>query len=146
MFNAVFNYQSGQDSVLYVKSEDYASCNTGSPYEKFSDGHTVYKLNQSGPHFFISGNKDHCLKNEKVTVIVMADRSNRNSSNTNQTTTAPPPSPQSSPPSPPPETNETPSPASEPPPHPNGAASLFVSFAGSVGTFMASVLILSKYV
>ncbi|XP_061364966.1 early nodulin-like protein 9 [Gastrolobium bilobum] len=150
----VFNYQSGQDSVLSVKSEDYASCNTGSPYAKFSDGHTVFKLNQSGPHFFISGNKDNCLKNEKLTVIVLADRSNRNSSNTNQTSPASPPSPQSSSPSPAPsgqegqsppmESNPTPAPVSEPPPHtPNDAASVFVSFTSSVGTFMASVLVLS---
>lgn len=154
----VFNYQSGKDSVLYVKSEDYASCNTGSPVAKFSDGHTVFKLNQSGPHFFISGNKDNCLKNEKVTVIVLSDRSNNNSSNTNQTSNATPPSPQSSPPSPapsnqegqspPPDTNQTPPPtATSDHDHPprNGAASNFVSLAGSVGTFMASALILSKY-
>ncbi|CAJ2650459.1 early nodulin-like protein 2-like [Trifolium pratense] len=158
----VFNYQSGKDSVLYVKSEDYASCNTGSPNAKFSDGHTVFKLNQSGPHFFISGNKDNCLKNEKVTIIVLSDRSNsNNSSNTNQTSNASPPSPQSSssPPSPapskqegqspPPDTNQTPPPTTasdrDHPPH-NGAASVFVSLAGSIGTFMVSVLILSKYV
>ena len=146
----VFNYQSGQDSVLYVKSEDYASCNTNSPYAKYSDGHTVIKLNQSGPHFFISGNKDNCNKNEKLTVIVLADRNK----NTNQTTTASPPSPQtSSSPSAAPtgqdqgqsptsDTNQTPSPVSEPPP-PNAAASAFVSLAGSVGAFMASVLVLS---
>lgn len=150
MFIAVFNYQSGQDSVLYVKSEDYASCNTNSPYAKYSDGHTVIKLNQSGPHFFISGNKDNCNKNEKLTVIVLADRNK----NTNQTTTASPPSPQtSSSPSAAPtgqdqgqsptsDTNQTPSPVSEPPP-PNAAASAFVSLAGSVGAFMASVLVLS---
>lgn len=148
----MFNYQSGQDSVFNVKSEDYGSCNTGSPYAKFSDGHTVFKLDQSGPYFFISGNKDNCLKNEKLTVIVLADRNNHSSSNTNQTSNASAPSPQSSAPSPaplgqspPPGTNQTPSPSNEPPP-PNGAASAFVSFAGSAGTLMASVLILSKYV
>ncbi|KAK7262638.1 hypothetical protein RJT34_30213 [Clitoria ternatea] len=144
----VFNYQSGQDSVLYVKSEDYASCNTDSPYAKYSDGHTVIKLNKSGPHFFISGNKDNCNKNEKISVIVLADRSNR----TNQTTNGSPPSPQPSSPSPAPtqqqgqsptsDTNQTPSPVSEHPP-PNAASSAFVSFAGSVGAFMASALILS---
>ncbi|KAK8464177.1 hypothetical protein PHAVU_011G139300 [Phaseolus vulgaris] len=144
----VFNYQSGQDSVLNVKSEDYASCNTDSPYAKFSDGHTVFKLNQSGPHFFISGSKDNCLKNEKLTVIVLAERSK----NTNQTTNASPPSPQSSSSSPSPtgqegqsptsDTNQTPSPVSEPPP-PSAAASAFVSLAASAGAFMASVLVLS---
>ncbi|KAF7822876.1 Early nodulin-like protein 1 [Senna tora] len=50
----VFNYQSGQDSVLQVKSEDYGNCNTNAPIAKFSDGHTVIKFSQSGSHFFIS--------------------------------------------------------------------------------------------
>ncbi|XP_027343570.1 early nodulin-like protein 3 [Abrus precatorius] len=88
----VFNYPSGQDSVIQVTSQDYGSCNTDAYSEKFSDGHTVIKLNQSGPHFFISGNKNNCLKNEKLVVIVLSDRNNRNS-NTNQTNTASSPSP-----------------------------------------------------
>lgn len=180
---AVFNYQSGQDSVLQVSSEDFASCNTDAHSEKFSDGHTVIKLNQSGPHFFISGNKNNCLKNEKLVVIVLADRGKGNS-NTNQTgTVSPSPSPSPlptlstvsttpsaapaqqgvlSPPtptgtvgtpapaqqqttSPPPGTvvtNPTPAPVSEPPP-PNAASSILVSIVGSVGAFMASVLVLS---
>ncbi|CAL0333818.1 unnamed protein product [Lupinus luteus] len=145
----VFNYQSGQDSVLYVKSEDYDNCNTDSPYAKFSDGHTIIKLNHSGPHFFISGNKDNCLKNEKVTVIVLADRNNHNSSNTtNQTSNASPPSPtpnnqegQSPPPSGTVESNPSPAPVYEPPP-PNDAASIFINYAASIGTFMASLLLL----
>lgn len=90
----VFNYPSGQDSVIQVSSQDYASCNTDAYSQKFSDGHTVINLNQSGPHFFISGNKNSCLKNEKLVVIVLADRNNKN---TNQTS---PPSPSSPAPSP----------------------------------------------
>ncbi|KAE9592967.1 hypothetical protein Lal_00029237 [Lupinus albus] len=141
----VFNYQPGQDSVLYVKSEDYGNCNSDSPYAKFYDGHTVIKLNQSGPHYFISGNKDNCLKNEKVTVIVLADRNNHNPSNTNQTNNVSPPSPQSSyapPPSGTVESNPSPAPVYEPPP-PNAAASIFINYAASIGTFMASLLLLS---
>lgn len=114
--NAVFNYQSGQDSVLEVKGEDYANCNTNSPISKFSDGHTVFKFNHSGHHFFISGNKDNCLKNEKLVIIVLANRNNNNQkSNTTQqaTTPSPSPSPSISPVSPP-----SPSPASASPPAP----------------------------
>ncbi|KAK2350956.1 early nodulin protein [Trifolium repens] len=87
----VFNYQSGKDSIIQVNSQqDYESCNTDAASSaKASDGHTVIKLNKSGPHYFISGNKNNCLKNEKLLVIVLADRTNN--SNTNQTT--PPPSP-----------------------------------------------------
>ncbi|CAJ2660019.1 unnamed protein product [Trifolium pratense] len=90
----VFNYQSGQDSIIQVNSQqDYENCNTDAPSSaKSSDGHTVIKLNKSGPHYFISGNKNNCLKNEKLLVIVLADRTNKNS-NTNQTTTPPSPSP-----------------------------------------------------
>ncbi|CAJ1956772.1 unnamed protein product [Sphenostylis stenocarpa] len=170
----VFNYPSGHDSVIQVSSQDYASCNTDAYNEKFSDGHTVIKLNQSGPHYFISGNKNNCLKNEKLVVIVLADRNNKYT-NTSQTSPSPSPSqlttqslapsptpsqqqvpspkaapPQqeaASPPSPP--SNQTPAPApvsDQPtppsPPH-NAASSILVSFAGSVGAFMASVLVFS---
>lgn len=170
---AVFNYPSGQDSVIQVSSDDYAKCNTDAYSQKFSDGHTIIKLNQSGPHYFISGNKNNCLKNEKLVVIVLADRNNRNT-NTNQTNTAspspspsviteslvpsPPPSqqqvpspvappPQQEAPSPPsPVANPTPAPVSDqspPSPKSNAASSMLVSFAGSVGAFMASVLVFS---
>ncbi|KAL2331589.1 hypothetical protein Fmac_019170 [Flemingia macrophylla] len=86
----VFNYPSGQDSVIQVNSQDYDNCNTDAYSQKFSDGHTMVKLNQSGPHYFISGNKNNCLKNEKLVVIVLANRNNRN---TNTTSPSPSPSP-----------------------------------------------------
>ncbi|XP_054816745.1 early nodulin-like protein 3 [Prosopis cineraria] len=139
----VFNYQSGQDSVLQVKSEDYANCNTNSPIVKYSDGHTVVKFNQSGAHYFISGKRENCLKNEKITVIVLADRSGRS----NTTTTSPPPSPSSPSPSPtgqqtqsppPSASTPTPSPASDHTPSHNAASPLFLSFAGSVAALVAS--------
>jgi len=172
---AVFNYPSGKDSVIQVSSQDYDSCNTDAYTEKFSDGHTVIKLNQSGHHYFISGNKNNCLKNEKLELIVMADRNTKNT-NTNQTSPSPSPSqftteslapspapsqqqvpppvaappPQqeaASPPSPP--SNQSPAPApvsdqpSPPSPPHNTASSILVSFAGSVGAFIASVLVFS---
>uniref|UniRef100_A0A5B7BMB8 Putative early nodulin-like protein 1 n=1 Tax=Davidia involucrata TaxID=16924 RepID=A0A5B7BMB8_DAVIN len=89
----LFVYPADGDSVLHVKKEAYTNCNTATCMEKFSDGHTVFKLDKSGPYYFISGVKDHCLKNEKLVVVVLADRSNQ-SSNTNQTSAASPsPSP-----------------------------------------------------
>ncbi|CAL0322708.1 unnamed protein product [Lupinus luteus] len=88
----VFNYPSGQDSVLQVNSKDFGNCNTNVYSKKFSDGHTIIKLDQSGAHYFISGNKNNCLKNEKLVVVVLAERSNKNS-NTNQTITTDSPSP-----------------------------------------------------
>lgn len=170
---AVFNYPSGQDSVIQVSSQDYASCNTDAYSQKFSDGHTVINLNQSGPHFFISGNKNSCLKNEKLVVIVLADRNNKNTNQTSppspsspapspslltqslaplpapsQQQVPPPPSPVAAPPqqeAPSPATsNPTPAPVSDQPspPH-NDASSILFNFAGSVGAFIASVLVFS---
>ncbi|XP_068312126.1 early nodulin-like protein 9 [Pyrus communis] len=136
----VFNYSPGQDSVLRVTQDDYNNCNTDSPSaEKYSDGHTAFKFNQSGPFYFISGNKDNCLKNEKVLVIVLADRSNRNAtppspSNSTDMTPSPAPSGEASPP-------PTPAPETSPPP-PNAASSIFMSFVGSVGAFAASSTLL----
>ncbi|XP_028761807.1 early nodulin-like protein 3 [Neltuma alba] len=144
----VFNYKSGQDSVLQVKREDYANCNTNSPIRKYSEGHTVIKFNQSGAHYFISGKRENCLKNEKVTVIVLADRSSRS----NATTTSPAPSPSAAAPaptgqqtqSPPPApSSPTPSPASDHTPSHNAASPISLSFAGTVAAFVASATLFS---
>ncbi|XP_050247056.1 early nodulin-like protein 1 [Quercus robur] len=146
----LFNYQPDQDSVLQVNQDSYNNCNTDSYQQKYTDGHTVVQLPQSGPFYFISGNKDNCQKNEKMVVIVLADRSN-SSQNTN-TTTSPPPSgstditPSPAPageesPSPPPTGEETPAPVSEtPPPPPSGASSIFISSVTTLGAFTASSL------
>uniref|UniRef100_A0A0A0LBI2 Phytocyanin domain-containing protein n=1 Tax=Cucumis sativus TaxID=3659 RepID=A0A0A0LBI2_CUCSA len=105
----VFNYDGGQDSVLQVTQDDYTNCNIQSPIKQYSGGHSVFQFDKSGPYYFISGNKDNCLRNEKLVVIVLADRSN---SNSNQTTTSPISAPSPSPsPSPPNSTEPTPSPA-----------------------------------
>ncbi|KAG8365048.1 hypothetical protein BUALT_Bualt18G0062500 [Buddleja alternifolia] len=87
----LFVYAADKDSVLHVTKDDYTNCNTAAPLEKFTDGHTVIKFNESGPHYFISGVADKCQKNEKVHVIVMADRNKAPAE-------VPPPSKESSPP------------------------------------------------
>ena len=128
---AVFVYQPNQDSVLQVTRDAYDSCNTDAPTAKFADGKTSFALTHSGPYYFISGNKNNCQKNQKLVVIVMADR------NGNTTTSSPPlPSPApapsvESPPSPPPMTGpfETPAPTPTPTQEtPNSAASPSSSF------------------
>ncbi|KAI3702961.1 hypothetical protein L6452_28715 [Arctium lappa] len=146
----VFNYEANKDSVVQVSETDYKNCSTASPIAKYSDGHTAIKLTQSGPHFFISGIVDHCKNNEKVMIIVMADRSNR-SSDAPSAAPSPPPSAAPSPPpaseeypSPPPapstpDTDLTPAPAPSdehpPPPTPNGASLTVTNFLCSVGAF-----------
>ncbi|XP_009606907.1 early nodulin-like protein 9 [Nicotiana tabacum] len=147
-----FNYPADKDSVLLVNKADYDNCNTASPIEKYSDGHSVVKFNQSGPFYFISGVHDNCVKNEKLHAVVMADRSNRN-----QTAASPPPSPSADevPPSPAPSGEEAPSPptgsveinptaapSQESSPPKNGASSIAVSFVGSTTAFIGSLFLL----
>lgn len=60
---------------------------------KYTDGHTVFSLDHSGPYHFISGTKGNCQKNEKLVVVVLADRTNRSS--TTNVTNAPSPAPSS---------------------------------------------------
>ncbi|KAL8127260.1 early nodulin-like protein 9 [Apium graveolens] len=131
----VFNYAADQDSVLYVTKDDYTNCNTENPIKKFTDGHTVYKFTQSGPHYFISGNEEHCHKNEKLVVVVLADRSNKKGNS---------PPPAESNPSPPPTSDASPDTPSDNHSHKNGAAGLssVISFLSSVGALLGSSLML----
>ncbi|KAL2483630.1 early nodulin-like protein 9 [Forsythia ovata] len=140
----LFVYPADKDSVLQVTKDDYTNCNTASPIVKFSDGHTVVKFNQSGPYYFISGVVDNCLKNEKLIVIVMADRSN-------QTVAPTPPPPSAEVPAPSPtggespssgvDINPTPAPGQEFPTK-NGGSPIVLSLIGSVGAFLVSLILL----
>ncbi|GAB4846434.1 hypothetical protein Ancab_025439 [Ancistrocladus abbreviatus] len=66
-----FKYKKGEDSVLVVNKDDYDSCNTQKPILKLENGDSEFKVTRSGPFFFISGVKDHCLKGQKLTVVVL---------------------------------------------------------------------------
>uniref|UniRef100_A0A0V0H6Y7 Putative early nodulin-like protein 2-like n=1 Tax=Solanum chacoense TaxID=4108 RepID=A0A0V0H6Y7_SOLCH len=147
-----FHYSADKDSVLLVNKADFDNCNTASPIEKYNDGHSVVKFNHSGPYYFISGVHDNCVKNEKLYLVVMADRSHHN-----QTASSPPPSPSVDevPPSPAPsgeeapsdsgETNPTPAPSQEsspPSPPKNGVSSIVMSFVGSAAAFVGSSILL----
>ncbi|TVU34853.1 hypothetical protein EJB05_16707, partial [Eragrostis curvula] len=116
-----FTYQAGSDSVLLVDKKAYDACDTSSPIDTFSDGNTVFTFTRSGPYYFISGNKDNCNRNEKLIVVVMAERSAIAG-------LAPSPNSPFSPP-PPPFGIEI-SPAANPPP--NAAAPKVAGVAGTV--------------
>ncbi|KVH99075.1 Cupredoxin [Cynara cardunculus var. scolymus] len=116
----LFKYQGDKDSVLEVSKDDYNNCNTATPIAKHDDGHTVIKLDKSGPHYFISGVAEHCKHNEKVMVVVMADRSHKSSSE--------------SPPSPAPAGEESPA-DKNPHSSPNGASSVVMSLLCFIGGF-----------
>ncbi|KAJ9672051.1 hypothetical protein PVL29_025621 [Vitis rotundifolia] len=145
----LFVYPAGNDSVLYVNKDDYNNCNTATPLELHNDGHTAFKFNQSGPHYFISGVEDNCLKNEKLVVVVLAERLNGSlspaSPPSGSTDIVPSPAPAGEESPSPPEGSvqmiPSPAPGSEEP-SPNGA-SVFISFIGSIGALVGSSLLLA---
>lgn len=156
IMGAVFVYDADQDSVLHVTKDDYTNYNTAAPLEKYTDGHTVFKLNKSDPYYFISGVAKNLQKNEKFIVVVMADRSRHNF---NEAVLSPlplssaevPPPPLSpalageETPSPPSgwEINPTPAPSEESYPPKNGASSTTASVAGTFAAFLCSSVVLA---
>ncbi|CAN6215909.1 unnamed protein product [Urochloa humidicola] len=105
----LFVYPKETDSVLLVDPASYNACNISSYIQKFNDGNTVVTLDRSGPFFFISGNEASCRANEKLIVVVLADRT---SPGAPPTTSPPVPSPV--PPSPPSSTPPAAAPALSP--------------------------------
>ncbi|XP_058724935.1 early nodulin-like protein 14 [Vicia villosa] len=71
----IFNYETGKDSVLQVSKEDYTSCNISNPIKKYNDGKTKVRFDHSGSYYYISGEKGHCEKGQKVIVSVISPRS-----------------------------------------------------------------------
>ncbi|KAF3444098.1 hypothetical protein FNV43_RR13788 [Rhamnella rubrinervis] len=69
-----FKYKKGSDSVLVVTKDDYFSCNTKNPIMSLTDGESIFKLDRSGPFFFVSGDEDSCRKGQKLIVVVLAVR------------------------------------------------------------------------
>jgi hypothetical protein len=57
-----------------VTKEDYETCNKAKPIEKYNEGMTKFKLNQSGPFYFIGGSKGKCSESgQKLIVIVLSN-------------------------------------------------------------------------
>ncbi|GAB2277842.1 hypothetical protein Dimus_012545 [Dionaea muscipula] len=129
----LFVYSGSNDSVLRVTKEEYINCNTSSYIEKYSDGHTVFTFNQSGPFYFISGNKDNCLKNEKLVVVVLADRSKKTTS-----PASPPSLSAEHAPSPAPMATHSPPPPPPPPPRSSGVASSAMSYTALAGALLVT--------
>lgn len=72
MYDIVFKYDSNTDSVLRVEEGDYKKCNKAKPINAYHDGNTVFKINESGSFFFISGADGHCEKGERLEVRVLS--------------------------------------------------------------------------
>ncbi|GMH03708.1 hypothetical protein Nepgr_005547 [Nepenthes gracilis] len=65
-----FQYQN--DSVLVVDKYGYYHCNIENPISSYSDGNTMITLDQAGPIYFISGDRDHCKNGQRLIVDVMS--------------------------------------------------------------------------
>lgn len=87
-FVAVFKYNKGSDSVLIVEKNDYYNCNKAKPIQSLSSGDSVYKIDRSGPIFFISGEAENCNKGQKLEIIVLAVR-NKNTTHKAPSPTSP---------------------------------------------------------
>ncbi|KAH6835543.1 early nodulin-like protein 1 [Perilla frutescens var. hirtella] len=126
----LFKYKSGTDSVLVVNKDDYDKCNTANPSLKLDDGNSIFKLDRSGPFYFISGNKPNCDQGQKLIVVVLSLRTPPSPPKVPSPTAAPPKgssssppsSPGSSPPSPPSPSSGAPAPYSPISPNPSGGA------------------------
>ncbi|KAL3647102.1 hypothetical protein CASFOL_008070 [Castilleja foliolosa] len=72
----VFRYKKGHDSVLVVNQNDYTRCNKENPIKalKKGDDESRFKLQNSGPHFFISGHNQNCEKGQKLKLNVLSPR------------------------------------------------------------------------
>lgn len=108
-----FKFNKGNDSVLVVTSQNYNNCNTKNPIKSFTEGYSEFKFERSGPHFFISGNADHCKEGQKLIVVALAVRPKKSPLTPIPT---PSPAPMLSPPSPSPAPSALePAPASQSP-------------------------------
>ncbi|CAH1444547.1 unnamed protein product [Lactuca virosa] len=66
-----FKYEDATDSVLVVDKDDYDNCNVDNAIEKLNGGESYFKLEQPGPHYFITGNKSNCDQGQKIIVAVL---------------------------------------------------------------------------
>lgn len=67
--------------MLLVTEQDFDTCNTRNPVRRLqavgssgSSERSVFKLDRSGPFFFISSDEERCQKGQKLYIIVMAVR------------------------------------------------------------------------
>ncbi|KAL7582771.1 hypothetical protein Lser_V15G45350 [Lactuca serriola] len=85
-----FKYEDATDSVLVVDKDDYENCNVDNAIEKLDGGESYFKLEQPGPHYFITGNKSNCDQGQKLIVSVLHIRTQSPPSTPRAPSTLPP--------------------------------------------------------
>ncbi|KAB1212694.1 Early nodulin-like protein 1 [Morella rubra] len=79
-----FSYE--KDSVLVVTEEEYRKCHAAHPLFFSNTGDTVFKLEQPGLFYFISGVAGHCERGQKMIIKVLEPAKPPQSSVENTTT------------------------------------------------------------
>ncbi|XP_009597978.1 early nodulin-like protein 5 [Nicotiana tabacum] len=74
-----FEYK--KDSVLVVTKEEYEKCKSSHPIFFSNNGKTIYKLEQPGLYYFISGVSGHCERGLKMIIKVLEPESPPQSAN-----------------------------------------------------------------
>ena len=69
-FFQVFLYPPSQDSVLQVTGQSYNSCDLKDPILSMTNGNSLFNITSEGEFFFISGQKGHCEKRQKLQILV----------------------------------------------------------------------------
>ncbi|KAL5547513.1 hypothetical protein UlMin_002744 [Ulmus minor] len=72
----VWKTKPNKESILEVTEENYNSCNRTNPIKKHKHEVTKIELDRSGLFYFISGEKGHCEKGQKLVVLVMSPNHN----------------------------------------------------------------------
>ncbi|KAK3002366.1 hypothetical protein RJ639_020321 [Escallonia herrerae] len=63
-----------KDSVMAVTPTDYERCNSLYPNFFSNNGDTIFKLNHTGPFYFISGVAGHCERGQRMIVKVISQQ------------------------------------------------------------------------
>ncbi|GMY15400.1 Early nodulin-like protein 1 [Fagus crenata] len=81
------NFKYKKDSVLVVTEEEYEKCHSVHPIFFSNNGGTVFKFDQPGLFYFISGVAGHCERGQKMIIKVLEPETPPQSANDNTTTT-----------------------------------------------------------
>ncbi|MCD7472293.1 hypothetical protein HAX54_013357 [Datura stramonium] len=69
--NDTLRFEYKKDSVLVVTKEEHEKCKSSHPIFFSNNGKTVYKLEQPGLYYFISGVSGHCERGLKMIIKVL---------------------------------------------------------------------------
>ncbi|RCV08146.1 hypothetical protein SETIT_1G302600v2 [Setaria italica] len=71
----ILSFKYANDSVLLVSHDDYKQCSTETPLSRFTSGDTKFRLDGTGPFYFVSGVPGHCEAGQRMIARVRAPSS-----------------------------------------------------------------------